>query len=116
MFHFAFFLVTDADASIDAEKSDPVATTVGAFRIVQPLPPSPGPSDHPRQTQFRRDEPSQWPHKRLSSHVHFIRTGTLFLAGVGSFVSAAVGLHLTSVVAFYYLPIMTIDLINSSFK
>ena len=54
MLDVAFLLVADADASVDAEKSDPVATSFGAFRIVQSVPPSsPTPSDHPRQTQLR---------------------------------------------------------------
>lgn len=34
MFDFIVFLVADADASVDAEKSDFVASTFSPFRIV----------------------------------------------------------------------------------
>jgi hypothetical protein len=104
MFDVAFVLVADADASVDAEASDPVATSFGAFGIVQPVPPSPPPtpSDHPRQTQLRRDGQSQRPHSWLAGHVHFFRSGTLLLAGVGAFVSTTFGFNLTSVFAIFF--------------
>jgi hypothetical protein len=103
MFDVTFFLVTDADASIDAEKSHPVTTSFCPFRIVQSVPPSSSSasSDHPRQTQYRRDGTSERTHAWISGHIHFFRSWTLFLARFGSLVSTTFGLHFTSVTFLY---------------